>query len=308
MKDKLSVVFFGTHYFAKEILQSLIEAEDFSVDLVITKPDRKVGRKQKVQKTPVKRLAQKHKLAIDQPKNLKNYELNPNTVDVGVTAQYGKIIPKHILNSPKNGIINVHTSLLPKYRGASPIQTALLNGESKTGVTIMKMDEGMDTGPILLQKTIEIAATDTYNNLSKKLAELGSSALLDAIPKYISGEIKPRPQDDTKATITEKITRERGEIDWNKSAEDIYNKYRAFTPWPGIWTTWNGERLKLKQIIKADRGIEPGKAQIKNGSLYIGTKNKSIEVTKIQLEGKQEMEIQDFINGYGDRINNTHLK
>ena len=308
MKDKISIVFFGTHYFAKEILQSLIEAKDISVDLVITKPDRKVGRKQKVQKTPVKRLAQKHKLAIDQPKNLKNYELKPGTTDVGVTAQYGKIIPKHILNSPKNGIINVHTSLLPKYRGASPIQTALLNRESKTGVTIMKMDEGMDTGPILLQKTIEIAATDTYNNLSKKLAELGSSALLDAIPKYISGEIKPRPQDDTKATITEKITRERGEIDWNKSAEDIYNKYRAFTPWPGIWTTWNGKRLKLKQIIKADKDIEPGKAQIKNGSLYIGTKSNSIEVTKIQLEGKQEMEIQDFINGYGDRINNTHLK
>jgi len=301
MEEKISTIFFGTEAFARNILESLVNSEQIFVDLVITKPDQKIGRKQEPQENPVKKFAKKHKLAIRQPEDLDHLQIEGD-IDIGVAAQFGKIIPKSLLNTPKYGILNVHTSLLPKFRGPAPIQTALLKGVSKTGVTIMKMDEGLDTGPILLQKVIEIEPTDKYPNLSKKLAQLGSKALLAAIPKYINNELEPKPQQEEQATTTNHFTRKDGKIDWRDDAEDIYNQYRAFTPWPGIWTKWNDQRLKLQEIKTVEKDIEEGKIEVDNNNLFIGCGKNAISVQEIQPSGKQKMEIKDFINGYGDRI------
>ncbi|MBI5254683.1 methionyl-tRNA formyltransferase, partial [Candidatus Falkowbacteria bacterium] len=187
---KTNIVFFGTHNFAATILQGLIDSGLFDIQLVITQPDRPVGRKQEMQKSPVKLLAEQHNLTIAQPKSLKTCTLaHLHTCTLGICAQYGLIIPQAILDAPKHGTINVHTSLLPKYRGASPIQTALMNGETQTGVTIMKMDIGLDTGPIVLQKSLDIAQNDTYTTLDQKMAKIAILGLLEAIPGYISGAL-----------------------------------------------------------------------------------------------------------------------
>ncbi|MFB6226684.1 MAG: methionyl-tRNA formyltransferase [Candidatus Paceibacteria bacterium] len=306
MSERIKTTFFGTGNFAREILKALVESDQIFVDLVITKPDRKIGRKQNEEATPVKKFAQKHKQAIRTPEELKHLELQGD-IDLGVAAQYGEIIPKSILNTPKHGILNVHTSLLPKYRGPAPIQTALLEGETETGITIMKMDAGLDTGPILLQKVQEIEPTDKYPDINKKLAYLGAEALLETIPKYINGELEAKPQDDNKSTTTSQFSREDGKIDWNNSAENIYNKYRAFTPWPGIWTTWGGDRLKLHKIKPEDKDVSPAKVKIEGKKMFIGCGTGSISVQMIQPAGKKKMDVKDFINGYGDRINSQTL-
>lgn len=309
MNNKIiPTIFFGTHDFAATILQGLIDSPLVDVKLVITQPDKPVGRKRELVEPPVKVLAKKYNIPIEQPNSLKNYTLaNFPTFQLGVTAQYGAIIPKHILEAPKFGILNVHTSLLPKYRGASPIQSAIINGEKETGVTIMKMDEGLDTGPILLQKSIEIDLDDTYLNLDKKLAHIGSGALLEAVPKYISGELKPIPQDNSKASICKQLTREDGKIDWNKSASEIYNLYRGLTPWPGVWTTWNDKRLKLLQIKPSKKQIEGGKVVVDCDKMYIGCGEKAIEVFELQLEGKKAIDTKTFVNGYSE-VNNSLLQ
>lgn len=254
---------------------------------------------------PVKVLAQKHGITVEQPDSLKAFTLNPNTYTLGITAQYGGLIPKHILDSFKSGMLNVHTSLLPKYRGASPIQHALMNGDRETGVTIMLMNEGLDTGPILLQKTLIIDPNDTYEALDKKLAVLGREALLETVPKYVGGELKPTAQDDTQATTCKKLSRDDGRIDWNKSSGEIYNQYRGLTPWPGIWTLLKDKRLKLLRVIPAKETIEPGNARVDDGRLFIGCGAGSIEVTELQLEGKNAMSAAEFVRGYA--INDTLL-
>ncbi len=318
------IIFFGTHNFAATILEGLLKSPFVSVELVITMPDRPVGREQKLQPSPVKILAQKHNIPIDQPQNLKTYQLPATSYKLFVVAQYSTLIPDTLLNVPKYGTLNVHTSLLPKYRGASPIQSALINGEKKTGITIMKMDKGMDTGPILLQKTLKISPDDTYAILDTKLAKIGLQALLEAIPAYIQGEIKPKPQNNSKATVCKQLTREDGKIDWNKSAQEIYNLYRGLTPWPGVWTIWNekprkkaepsrGKRLKLLKIQPASKKMKPGQVAVENDKIFIGCGNSKkltcpakpegrsgIEVLELQLEGKKAMTAKEFLNGYKD--------
>ncbi|MFH1286666.1 MAG: methionyl-tRNA formyltransferase [Candidatus Magasanikbacteria bacterium] len=296
--QQIKTFFFGTHDFAVTILQGLIDSPLIEVVLVITRPDKPVGRKKKLQKSPVKIFAEQHNLPIDQPASLKTHELDADDYQLGITAQYGALIPKHILETPKYGILNVHTSLLPKYRGASPIQSALMNGETETGVTIMKMDVGLDTGSILLQKSIEIAPDDTYLDLDRKLAEIGSETLLEAIPTYTSGKLEPADQDDSKATTCKQLSREDGKIDWNQSAQKIYNQYRGMTPWPGVWTMWNDRRLKLLKIKPAEKQIEAGKVLIEDGTMYIGCSHDSIEVLELQLEGKKVMDVKTFVKGY----------
>lgn len=300
-------IFFGTHDFAATILQGLIDGGLFDIQLVITQPDRPVGRKQEMQKSPVKLLAEKYKLQIAQPQSLKTYPLTHlQTYTLGICAQYGLIIPQSVLDAPKHGVINVHTSLLPKYRGASPIQTALVNGETETGVTIMKMDVGMDTGPILLQKNLKIEPNDTYPILDEKLSKIAILGLLEAIPDYISGRLIPRPQDNPKATYTKILTREDGKIDWSKSAEEIYNQYRGLTPWPGVWTTSNEvlpelnekKRIKFLKIKLADIEAESKKWKVKSDELFVGCGNGSIKVLELQVEGNKAMGSKSFINGY----------
>lgn len=312
----ISTIFFGTHDFAVTILQGLIDSGLFDVQLVITQPDKPVGRKKELTPPPVKILAEKYGIKVEQPESLKNFKFSGYTDASGVQisnfklsicAQYGLLIPEKILNAPKNGTLNIHTSLLPKYRGASPIQSALINGETETGVTIMKMDKGLDTGPILLQKSLKIEPEDTYLDLDKKLSKMGLLALLEAVPSYVLGELQPTGQNNDEVTFCKQFTREDGKIDWNKTADEIYNLYRGLTPWPGVWTTWEDKRLKLLKIKKSNLEIKPGVVKIENNNIYIGTSKKSIEVLELQLEGKQKMDAKQFINGYG-QIDNEKLK
>jgi len=298
--ENLRVAFFGTHTFAVTILQGLVDAPAIDVGLVITQPDKPTGRKKILTPPPVKVLAGSLAIPVLQPQSLKSVEIETSSFDVAVSAQYGLLIPKSLLESFKHGVLNVHTSLLPKYRGASPIQSALVNGETKTGVTIMKLDVGMDTGPVILQKSIDIRPDETYRELDERLAVLGASTLLEALPQYIEDDLVPLPQDESGATLCGQLSRDDGRIDWNSTNQDIYNQYRGLTPWPGIWTMWNEKRLKLLSISLAERNIAPGKVQIENGTLYVGCASGSIAVSKLQLEGKGPADASIFCNGHKD--------
>ena len=297
-KNKTKIIFFGTHKFAATILEALCKEPTIEVALVVTQPDRPAGREQETQKPPVKMLAEKCGIQIEQPQSLKTYNLKPKTYHLGITAQYGGLIPEHILDAPTHGILNVHTSLLPQYRGASPIQTAIMNGNTETGVTIMKMDEGLDTGPILSQKKLLIGSDETYPEVEAKLAQLGAKVLLDAIPKYLNGTLKPQPQDETKATACKQLTRDDGRIDWHRSASDIYNQYRGLTPWPGVWTIWQNKRLKLLRLKPAEISLPPGQAKTDNGRCLIGAGQGALEALDLQLEGKKPMTAEIFLLGH----------
>lgn len=320
---KISTIFFGTQEFAATILQGLINSPNFEIKLVITQPDKPVGRHQEIQKSPVKILTEKHGLKVEQPATLKNYELPIAKYELGIVVQYGLLIPKHILETPERGILNIHPSLLPKYRGASPIQSAILNGESQTGVTIMKMDEGLDTGPIILQKTAQIEPKETNTTLAPKLAKIASSALTEAIQGYVSGQIQPQPQDGALATFCHEFKREDGQIDWRKPAGEIYNQWRALQPWPGIFTesTFSGKKMKIK-ILKMrypmsfpqTRESSPtnwmpdqvvhdniSKPFIKLNKKSLGAvagDGQIILIDELQPEGKRAMKAEEFINGY----------
>ena len=305
-EKKISVVFFGTHNFAATILEGLLNSPFISVDLVITQPDKPSGRKKELQKSKVKLLAEKYNLKIEQPETLKNskFQIPNSKFQLGIVAQYGLIIPEQIINTPKFGTLNGHTSLLPKYRGASPIQSAIINSEITTGITIMKMDKNLDTGPILLQKEIKIGENDTYQTLEAKMASIGLSALLEAIPLYISGQIQPIPQDNSQATACKQLSRENGKIDWNKTTQEIYNLYRGLYPWPGVWTMFGDKRIKLISLKPSDnpstslRASKLGAITIENDKLYIGCKNGSIEILELQPEGKKVMTAREFFNGH----------
>ncbi len=304
--DKVKIIFFGTHEFAVTILKELVQAPFIQITGVVTQPDQPVGRKQVLTPPPIKIFAEQNNLPIFQPLSLKNFSVSElPEFDLFVVAQYGKIIPLSIVDAPGYGTLNVHTSLLPKYRGASPIQTALIHGEKETGVTIMKMDQGMDTGPILLQKKISIGPNKTFESLDADLAQVGAQALIEAIPGYIEGTLVPEPQDDSQATLTKILSREDGKVDWNKTTDEIYNLYRGLTPWPGIWTMWNGKRLKLLSIKPGNTHISPGQVQSQGKSVSIGTQDGCIEVLELQLEGKSVMSASAFINGQKEFIGST---
>lgn len=312
----IKILFFGTSEFAVPILQKLID-EKYNIVAVVTQPDKPVGRKQLLNPSPVKILAQKYNLPILQPEDLSTF--NPSAslgtsvkdflaFDLIITASYGKIIPKEILALPKYGALNVHPSLLPKYKGSSPIQYAILNGDKETGTTIMLMDEKMDHGKILAQKKIKIEDRQTFASLHNTLSLFSAELLAKTIPLWISNKIKPLPQDDSKATYTKIITKEDGKIDWNKSAEEIDRQIRAFSPWPGCWTILNidGKEKRLK-IIDAIAGAghcsvstKPGKiikAENKKMAILCGH-NSYLEINQIQMEGKKIMNGEEFINGY----------
>lgn len=293
----INIVFFGTRQFAATILEGILKRHIADVGLVLTQPDRPVGRSQELRPSPVKLLAQKHGIPIQQPESLKTYTLNAKRYTLAIVAQYGLLIPKHILEAFPHGVLNVHTSLLPKYRGASPIQTAILHGDAETGVTIMKMDEGLDTGPILLQKKLDLEPNDTSPEVEAKLADLGVDALEEAVPAYLSGALQPRKQESEKATMTRELKRDDGRVDWQKSAMHIYNQYRALTPWPGIWTEFKGKRLKLLAIAPAHLTVPAGKMEIVNHRLFFGCGEGSIEALAVQMEGGKPMDAGAFIRG-----------
>lgn len=302
----INIAFFGTHEFAATILEGLLNNPSFLVKTVFTQPDRKVGRKQVLEESPVKKLATQQNLHIQQPNSLKEYTLEPNNYTLAVVAQYGLIIPQHIIDAFPKGMINVHGSLLPKYRGASPIQAALMAGEQTSGVTIMIMDALVDHGPILAQQSLFITPDDTFTSLAQKMATEGSALLLNTLPKYVQGEIVPQTQDHGQATFTKLLSKEDGRIDFSKSAEVIYNLFRGLTPWPGIWCLWDNKRLKLLAIHPTKKTLPPGEVLIEDKHIYIGCGENSIEILELQLEGKNPMSAEVFANGYKN-FNKTAL-
>lgn len=309
---KLRIVFMGTPSFAEKILLSLLE-EKYNILAVFTQPDKKSGRKGESVTSPVKVLAEKNKIPVIQPEKFDEQtisslkELKPDLI---VVAAYGKILPEKALEIPGFGSINVHASLLPKFRGASPIQNAILSGETETGITTMLMDKGMDTGDILLQEKISIDPNDTTPILMEKLKNKGAETLLKTIPLWIEKKISPIKQDSSKATLCQLIERSDGKIIWDNEAQDIYNRYRAFYPWPGIFSFWdeNGltKRIKLNKISLQKTNPQ---SQHRLGEIFqigeeIGVQTGSgvIILNQIQLEGKDSVPAKDFANGYPNFI------
>lgn len=306
--SEIRLIFMGTSAFAKEILYSLVKS-GYAVAAVYAQPDKKVGRKQELISSPVKLLTSENSIPLFQSDKLneavtiKIKNLNPDLI---IVAAYGKILPENILKIPRYGALNIHASLLPKYRGASPIQNALLNGDKKTGITIIRMDKNIDTGNIVSQKEIDISSDDTVEDLTAKLSALGSSLLIKTIPDYVAGRIKPKKQDNSKATFCRLIKRADGLVDWNDKAENIYNKFRAFRTWPGIFSFWEKKnksvRLKLNKISLKKNGEEsicpPGTVFSDKGNIVVQANPGIIILEEIQQEGKNPVSATEFINGH----------
>lgn len=318
--EKLKIIFLGTPEFGAIILEKLAEI-NFKPILVITAPDKPVGRKQILTPPPVKVIAQKYKIPILQPDKIldSKFKIQDSKPDLIVVAAYGQILPKEILDIPKRGSLNVHPSLLPKYRGASPIQYAILNGDKKTGVTIMLMEEKMDRGPILNQRTLEIEKDETSTTLHRKLANLGAGLLMETISKWMQGMIKPRPQDDAQATYTKILTREDGKINWKKTAKDLEQEIRAFDYWPGSFTFWekrDGTMVRIKilkaRVLESKGGITysigktlvvpQNKIGVQCRKGFLGGGGDFLVIEKLQIEGKKEIGSEEFLRGYPDFI------
>jgi len=305
--EKIKTIFIGTPDFSIPALCNLIKSDKFNIEAVITQPDKKIGRKQIISCPACKLEAQKCNIPVWQPESIKNYELPISNIDLIVVAAYAQIIPKRILDIPKYGCINIHGSLLPKYRGASCIQAALINGDKKTGITIMKMDVGLDTGDIIAQSEIEIKKDDTTGTLFDKVSNLGGEFIIPTLEKYIQGEIKPTPQDNSKASYVGMLSKKDGQIDWNKSAEKIERFIRAMNPWPGAFSKLKNTEPTIKEkmikIIEVKNDpIEINKHKI--GELFLHNNNLAIQcatnaliINKIQLEGKKPLNSDDFLRG-----------
>lgn len=307
------IIFFGTSAFAIPVLETLVK-EKYRVVAVITTPDEPTGRKQILTPPPIKLAAQRLGLPVLQPLNLKdpdflkviNYELK---VDLGIVAAYGKIIPSELINSLEHGIINIHPSLLPKYRGPSPIQSAILNGEQETGVTIIKIDQQVDHGPILAQSEKWKTQNKKYKELHDELAVLGAELLIKTLPDYLAGKIKLVEQDYSQVTFTKIIKKEDGRINWHQEAQQIYNQFRAFHVWPEICTTWKDKILKVTDCQVSENQPYHGHEKIyigvvyeENGMIYVPCGKGHIEIQRVQLEGGKEMPINDFLSGHRDFI------
>jgi methionyl-tRNA formyltransferase len=295
----IKAAFFGTAEFAVKILSDLIASNKIKVDLVITQTDKPVGRKQEMQSPPIKILAEQNNIPVLQPKSLKkDFDTNIlKNFTVAITCQYGLLIPQIAIDAPKFKTINIHTSLLPKYRGASPVQSVLLNGETKTGITIMLIDAKMDHGDILRQQTVMIEPDDNYTTLSKKLADIAGNLTTDTVVDWVEGEIQPLSQDHSQATFCQMFEKKDGQVDWQKTAQEIYNQHRGFVEWPGIWTILNGKKIKLLNIKPSDKKIESGLIKVLDKKIFVGTKDGSIEILYLQSEGKNSMATEEFLNG-----------
>lgn len=296
MKD-IKVVYMGTPDFSLEPLKFLIN--NTNVVLVVTKKDAIVGRKKELTPSPVKKLAIENNIEVFCPDNLKKeylkiIECNP---DIIITCAYGKILPKELIDYPKYGCINIHASLLPKYRGAAPIQWALINGDEKTGITLMYMDEQMDTGDIIDKIDYKIMDNDNVGSLHDKLSILGKEILEKNFLSLINGEVKRLKQDDNEASYAPMIKREMEEIDFNDSVENINNKVRAFSPWPLVKTSINGEEIKIIKTHFVKRESEVGKIYCTKNELGIGAKDGILYLDIIKPVSKKEMNIINYLNG-----------
>lgn len=303
------LVFMGTPAFSVPILEGLLD-EGYEVVAVVTQPDRPVGRKKIITPTPVKEAAVKRGLLVLQPEKISGSEEMEKIIalqpDVIVTAAFGQFLPEKLLQAPVHGAINVHASLLPKYRGGAPVHYSIINGEKETGVTIMEMIKKMDAGGIYAQESLPITKQDDVGTMFEKLSALGKQLLLKTLPDILNGNLSPRPQDESKVTFSPNITREQEAIDWNKTAEEIDNQVRGMRPWPIAFTTYEQTRWKLLnvEVLAEKTTAEPGtiiKKDKKN--LWIACGKKTVlAIKELQPAGKGKQAVNEFLNGSGQQV------
>jgi methionyl-tRNA formyltransferase len=303
----LRIIFMGTAELSCAILEKLCGDKNFQVVAVVTQPDKPKGRELKLTPSPVKVLAEKLNLPVLQPPKARDEnfiaELRGLKPDLMVVVAYGQILPQTILDLPPHGCLNVHTSLLPKYRGAAPIQWAIADGEPETGVTIMKMDAGLDTGPILSMRHTPILPTDDSQILHDRLAQLGAELLAETIPDFIAGKIVSQPQPVAGSTYAAKIKKEDGQIDWNAPVEKIWNRLRAFTPWPGAFTFLQAESkpklLKIWKALPVEKSGGAGKIlSVDKSGIVVGCGVGALRILELQREGSKRLTAEQFLIGH----------
>jgi methionyl-tRNA formyltransferase len=299
------VVFFGTPHFAVPTLRRLLDSSH-SVAGVITQPDRPRGRGQKITHAPVKALALARGIPVYQPDRLKPPEVADTLrgwgADLGVVAAYGRIIPEQLLTIPRLGMVNVHASLLPKYRGAAPVHRAVINGDSQTGVTIMRVVKELDAGSMFAQVTRPIGPDETSDVVESALADMGAELLLTIVEQLASGNAREEPQDETQATYASRLTKEEGLIDWTRSASDIHNRVRGLYPWPHAYTFFKGTRLIILRSEVADAGASatsPGTIlRATSEAIHVATGDGELAILEVQPEGRRAMRAHDFLLGH----------
>jgi methionyl-tRNA formyltransferase len=299
----MRVLFIGTGEIGVPVLRWLINSEHHELVGVVTQPDKPVGREQRIEPPPVKAALTDRGLPVLQPTRIKNSveEIRALKPEVIVVMAYGQILPRTILEIPRIACLNLHASLLPRHRGAAPIQAAIVAGDRETGISAMFMDEGLDTGDVLLQKRIEIAADETGGSLHDRLADVAPAALSDALTQLASGTAARTPQDSSIATYAPKLDREHGRIDWNESAELIEREIRAFDPWPGAFTMLRDDGGRERKL-KVFRGSVLDSCSADPANLVIPTKRGAIRLDEVQLEGKRRMSAAEFLRGYPTSI------
>lgn len=303
MTQFFDLIFCGTPLFAVPTLEKLVAA-GHRVPLVVTQPDRPKGRGLELVASPVKQSALKLNLPVTQPDRIKNNDefraqLTSLKPDAIIVVGYGRIIPQWMLDLPPLGNINLHASLLPKYRGAAPIQWAIASGETVTGVTTMRIDAGLDTGDILLQKEFPIAPDDTAVTLSPRLAAVGAELMLETLRRLQQGTIHPRKQDDSQASLAPILKKEDGLIDFHRSAGEILDRLRGFQPWPGAYTKFRGKNLQVLKAREAEANLPASALAAEKDRLFVGSgRNTSLELLELQLEGKKPTPAQAFLQGY----------
>ena len=304
MTTPLRIIFAGTPDFAARHLQALLDSEH-QVIAVYTQPDRPAGRGQQLQASPVKQLALQHDIAVYQPKSLKKAPAQQQLAELGadlmVVVAYGLILPQVVLDTPKLGCINVHGSLLPRWRGAAPIQRALWAGDAETGVTIMQMDAGLDTGAMLSKAALPIEAADTSASLYEKLAVVGPQALISALQDLPGLQAKAQPQQESAANYAEKLSKEEAQLDFNKTAAALEREIRAFNPWPVSYLQLGTQQLKIWQARVEAGTAQPGQvARVDKKGIAIGTADGLLVIEQLQPPGKKAMAVVDFLNGRAD--------
>jgi methionyl-tRNA formyltransferase len=299
----LNLIFCGTPLFAVSTLEKLVDA-GFRVHLVVTQPDRPKGRGLELVPSPVKESALRLNLSLTQPDRIKTNDefraqlttLKPHAI---IVVGYGRIIPQWMLDLPALGNINLHASLLPKYRGAAPIQWAIANGETVTGVTTMRIDAGLDTGDILLQHEISIAPDDTSETLAPRLASIGADLVVETLRRLQAANVQPRPQDNSQSSLAPILKKEDGLVDFSRSSVDIFNRIRGFQPWPGAHTKFRTKNLQIVKARPAIGALPPAELHVQSDHLLVGCgHNTSLELLGIQLEGRKRSLAADFVRGY----------
>ncbi|PCI22157.1 MAG: methionyl-tRNA formyltransferase [Piscirickettsiaceae bacterium] len=296
----MNIIFAGTPEFSLPALQALI-ASEHNICAVYTQPDRPAGRGRKIKVSPIKQGALDNNLAIEQPINFKHPDelkaLNAYQPDLIIVVAYGIILPEKVLKTPTYGCINIHASLLPTWRGAAPIQRAILNGDEKTGITLMQMDKGLDTGDILVKSICPIDHNDTSASLHSKLSTLGADVLIDLLPNIENKTLTPIQQVPTEASYAEKLSKQEALLDWNRPAEELHRAVRAFNPWPVCHTTLKGKPLRIWQanLVTINATEKPGSISVADGKLYVACAEGQLEITELQAANKRKMPTADFL-------------